>query len=193
MQPVMLPECGHIFCRTCITSWFDSGQKNANTCPLDRRELFGADTGQSAEERDAGAVRGTDALVATPVAARRAGSSAVEVMIHRGWVIARDGRLTWAGCRLVIYDLWRCTAGFRSWLAIRLDELLGLDIEELRLCILAAIPTGVRCEDREWAVLYQVARQMLAWHHERVRVGVVLAEVLMAMVHSLHEAGNQGN
>ena len=114
----------------------------------------------------------------------------MEVVIHRGWVIARDGRLTWAGCRLVIRDLWHCTAGFRIWQEIRWDELLGLDCEELKLCISAAIPTGVRCEVRERAVLYRVARQMLAWHHERVRVGVALAGGFMAMAHSLHEADN---
>ncbi|KAH6642498.1 hypothetical protein C7974DRAFT_103291 [Boeremia exigua] len=39
-QPVILPECGHIFCRSCITAWFASGGRNANTCPVDRRVLF---------------------------------------------------------------------------------------------------------------------------------------------------------
>ncbi|SMY28164.1 unnamed protein product [Zymoseptoria tritici ST99CH_1A5] len=34
--PVILP-CGHVYCRACIESWFESGR---NSCPLDFRQLF---------------------------------------------------------------------------------------------------------------------------------------------------------
>jgi hypothetical protein len=41
--PVLLLPCGHIFGKTCILTWFAAG---ANTCPLDRKELFVKDDEQ---------------------------------------------------------------------------------------------------------------------------------------------------
>ena len=37
---VALAPCGHIFCRVCIQSWFDSSRPERDTCPTCRRVLF---------------------------------------------------------------------------------------------------------------------------------------------------------
>lgn len=36
-SPILLTPCGHIFGQRCILIWFE---EDANTCPLDRKELF---------------------------------------------------------------------------------------------------------------------------------------------------------
>ncbi|KAJ4983366.1 hypothetical protein SVAN01_11151 [Stagonosporopsis vannaccii] len=130
-QPIVLPECGHIFCRTCITAWFDSSQRNTNSCPL---------TGSH------------DALIAAPADMGRAARSLVEEILMGDLVAALDGRLTYAGRRFVVKNVWRCTRWFLRWLEVPSGE----------PCVQAAVPTGVRCEELEWAALYDFAMQMLA-------------------------------
>lgn len=191
-QPVLLPECGHIFCRACLAAWFDSGQEMANTCPLDRQVLFLAETAQEEGTRD---MVDADVRVARAVDVRRVERRPFEELVVRGLVVARDGRLTYAGCRFVVGDLWRCTAR----LLRRVEELSGavvepwdISVEAVDRCVRDALPRDISGEPREWEVMYEYARQMLVWHHEGVRAEDVGEGRFADMVHSLYQAGDDG-
>lgn len=190
-QPVILPKCGHIFCYTCITAWFESGQHNANTCPLDRSVLFRAESAESGERADwdVDSEHDSNAHVAEAIAWRRPGVPVEEVFVGSS-AVARAEVLTYAGCQLVISDLWHYTArllcvteGFSG----PVNEPWDMDVEILRGCIQNAIPRGVRCGEDEWAVLYECARQMLVWHSERGLVEGTVAEECRNMGDELFE------
>ncbi|KAF2633318.1 hypothetical protein BU25DRAFT_453101 [Macroventuria anomochaeta] len=132
-SPVLLPGCGHIFCRTCITAWFATG---ANTCPMDRKVLF-LPSPTDTDEEDMTDLYGMSALAsrrlntATTVRARRA----VENLFIDGQIVATNAVLTRRGCQVVIHDLWYHTARLLQSLEGFCDreiDPLDLDIELLR-------------------------------------------------------------
>lgn len=182
--PVLLRDCGHIFCQPCITAWFDSGLNNANTCPLDRQVLFSSSTAVD-EGRITATVRSGRVRSVRPV---------VELFRH-GEIIAVDGALTRVGCEYVVRDLWYHTARLRE----SLEEFCGeevdafeLDIELLRSCVRSALPRGVRIGEEAWMVLFECTRRMLVWHGEgrnrwEGREWVPVEE-LRGFVESLHRA-----
>ena len=169
-KPVLLSKCGHIFCQSCIRTWFDSRLENANTCPTCREVLF----------RLPGAGNMTDmygpvALIPQPrvvhmnhTRVARAARPTVDFLMN-GFIIATDGALTHRGCQVVIHDLWYCTLHLiRSIEDFCGEEVspLDVDIELLRICFQVAIPTGIRCEEDVWELLCAYAKQMLVWHKD---------------------------
>ncbi|KAF2801227.1 hypothetical protein K505DRAFT_355081 [Melanomma pulvis-pyrius CBS 109.77] len=84
-MPVKLRFCGHVFGDHCIVEWFESTNKNSNTCPLCREELFeqeniesdGEETGgpenqQTGDEDNSDEdVSDVEELVPTPLPRRR--------------------------------------------------------------------------------------------------------------------------
>ncbi|XPS67836.1 hypothetical protein M3J09_000132 [Ascochyta lentis] len=190
--PILLPECGHIFCQPCITAWFNSGLENANTCPLDRRVLF-----PCLPEAGVSDMYGGSALARRPPSpARSTVTRPVVELFMNGQIIAINGRLTHRGCKCVVRNLWHLTArllhSLEEFCGTEVDA-LGLDIELLRSCVQDALPRGVRCAEGAWVVLYGCARQMLVWHGEWGRDvwengQEVPVEELRGFVVSLYEA-----
>ncbi|KAF2498135.1 hypothetical protein BU16DRAFT_536201 [Lophium mytilinum] len=46
VQVIGVPNCSHIFGRSCLTEWFSSGNPNVSTCPMCRTQLYGEDEGE---------------------------------------------------------------------------------------------------------------------------------------------------
>jgi hypothetical protein len=98
----------------------------------------------------------------------RAARPTVELFMN-GFVIATNGALTHHGCQVVIHNLWYHTLRLLQ----SIEEFCGeevspldMDIELLRSCVQVAIPTGIRCEEDVWGLLYGFAKQMLVWHSD---------------------------
>lgn len=151
--------------------WFSGG---ANTCPMDRKELFRCLHASNEEENglEATDLYGEAGLSPRPVQSAtraRAGRAVGEIFLD-GVLVARDGALSQYGCYLLIHDLWHHTARQLHSLAaftgrdIGLEEAGDMDVELLRSRIEQAIHRGVRVGELAWGVLYMAARQMLVWH-----------------------------
>jgi hypothetical protein len=195
--PVLLSECGHIFCRPCITAWFNSGLANANTCPLDRKMLFLPPT-----ETDSNFP--SDSLpiphrFAAQTSRNRAPRPVVELFMG-GEIIAVDGMLTKEGCQCVVWDLWFYTARLLRFVVDFNDDIdaLTVDVEVLRSWIQDALPRGIRCGEVAWTVLTEIARQMLVWHSEEQTWGGgwnggewLPVEDLRGFVEGFHEAASE--
>lgn len=167
--PALLRECGHIFCRPCITAWFDSGLDNANTCPLDRCVLFAAN--RDADEVTDG--HGASAGATREVSASRRGRArvvrpVVELFVD-GEIVAVDGVLTRDGCKHVVWDMWRRTMRllrrFDGFSGEEVDDLVS-DSEFLVSSVRDALPRGVRCGEGACLVLCTCARYILVWQNE---------------------------
>ena len=174
-NPVLLPQCGHIFCQTCITEWFETRLASLEryaTCPTCRTAFF--DYASAKDEEDHTNIHGANALRPRPhpqtgsTAVGRTVRPAVELYLDNH-IIARNHTPTLYGCRIIIRQLWHQT--FRLMRSIEdfcgePPSPLDMDVELLRSCIQTAIPEGVRCEEGAWAVLYEAARRMLVWHSD---------------------------
>ncbi|KAF3002874.1 hypothetical protein E8E13_000395 [Curvularia kusanoi] len=166
-RPVAIRQCGHIFCQTCIHSWLETG---ANTCPLDRRELFAPPVrGQHAVE--AALLHADQHVEAFPLAvgANPRPQQHPEDVIINGYRIVRAGTLTRRGSLYVVYTL--CA---RTKQLVRASEAepepepepLELNVERLRGCIEQALPGPLELSEECWALLFECARDMVISHRE---------------------------
>jgi hypothetical protein len=168
--PVLLQQCGHIFGKLCILEWFEEG---ANTCPLDRKELF-------ASPRDAEEAESWSLVTFTnlPNQARNAGRggeiirrtrrTSAHYLFFSGEIIGVNGALTFEGCRRVIRDLWyHAQLFFRSFRQSMDDlDIISVGPQILEDPIHDALPRGVAVPEEAWPLLRSVMRVMLAWQNQ---------------------------
>jgi hypothetical protein len=143
--PVRLPECQHIFGRDCIIQWFQT----SNTCPMDRRVLFGLNMSANQE------IYNSQSLVT-----RRP----LVNIIQGGIVLAVNSHLTRDGCRRVIADLWFYT----SLLARRMSLIEWIELwshnSVLRRPVRDAVPSAIGLPEQAWSALLGIARAMTFRH-----------------------------
>ncbi|KAF2250509.1 hypothetical protein BU26DRAFT_562489 [Trematosphaeria pertusa] len=172
-EPVCLKPRGHVFGRECILVWLDSGRPNANTCPMDRTELFRIPASEAA-------------LTTRP---RRNAQTSI-TPTQGGEITGVNGTLTNAGCRRVVLELWYETWGFFRDAEMREVDALSVDEGVLRGVIDGAIPRGMEVPQRAWGVLVSIGRQMLAMHSEAERGSdALLRSELLAWAGELGRAG----
>jgi hypothetical protein len=167
--PVLLQLCGHIYGKPCILEWFEEG---ANTCPLDRKELFASASeveewslvpfnNLSNHNRISGSERGGEII-------RRTRRTSAHYLFFSGEIIGVNGALTFEGCRRVIRDLWYHAQLFFCSFRQSMDDLdiMSVSAEVLEDPIHDALPRGIMMPDVAWPLLRSVVRVMLAWQSQ---------------------------
>jgi hypothetical protein len=168
--PVLLRYCGHIFGKPCILEWFEEG---ANTCPLDRKELFASP--RDAEKAESWSLVPFNRLSNQALDAGRGGEiihrtrrTSAHYLFFSGEIIGVNGALTFEGCRRVLRELWyHAQLFFRSFGQIMDDlDIMSVSPELLEGPLHDALPRGIMMPEVAWPMLRSVMRVMLAWKNQ---------------------------